>query len=320
MKKTTLWLAMVGALGLAGCGGGGGDSGGGGTTPPEPQPRALPDAGVYLPVLMDAQGQLINRPVNDSYRAVGFVYPATKQGTEWTMRVAETEQISASFTSGTSMALNGFSSLDKAAGYPLTFSLFAEQAEWNGNVAKTKDIIRRDGNSNVSEWIKQGPSLWQLDYQTIGYRNSNGETLFKGWGGQVALQPMPTAAIALGDWGDEEPTDLVGILTTTSNGPGVRLSVRLVEAGCTVTGETATNVAGLNKLMLSGWEQCTFDRPRQTGELLEHEWQTQMIEFAKTGGSVTAYLAMRPAAGSEKQTLLLGIPAIPGFVFEAEAH
>ncbi len=75
MKKTTLWLAMLGALGLAGCGGGGGDSGGG-TTPPEPQPRVLPDAGAYLPVLMDAQGQLINRPVNDSYRAVGFVYPA----------------------------------------------------------------------------------------------------------------------------------------------------------------------------------------------------------------------------------------------------
>ena len=63
MKKTTLSWAIIGAFGLAGCGGGGGDSGGG-TTPPEPQPRSLPDAGIYLPVLMDAQGQLINRPVN----------------------------------------------------------------------------------------------------------------------------------------------------------------------------------------------------------------------------------------------------------------
>ncbi|MGL5090048.1 MAG: hypothetical protein ACRC8B_03725 [Aeromonas sobria] len=79
MKKTTLLWAIVGALGLAGCGGGGSS---GGTTSPEPQPKVLPEAGVYLPVLMNSQQQLIPLPSTD-YHAAGFVYPATAQGVNW---------------------------------------------------------------------------------------------------------------------------------------------------------------------------------------------------------------------------------------------
>ncbi|TNI88757.1 hypothetical protein [Aeromonas sobria] len=327
MKKTTLWLAMVGALGLAGCGGGGGDSGGGGTTPPEPQPRALPDAGVYLPILMDAQGQLIDNPISDSYRAAGFVYPATTKGKGWAFRIDE----KTSPTSRTYAFPNGFSDLNKAAGYPLTLSIFLLQTPANGlegskNHTLTAPFINdRLKYVSVSNAGGSSESLWVMDYRTIGY-TLNQSALFQNWGGQIALQPMETAPIPDGllHWseGGIAPAngELIGILQTepASSGSGIKLTVDFPDAGCSVDGETTANLKGLNELKLTGWGDCSFAQNRVplAGKLFEAGWQRSLAGF-KDGDSVIAFLTMRPGAGVQPDALLLGIPSIPGFVFEA---
>jgi hypothetical protein len=329
MKKTTLWLAMVGALGLAGCGGGGGDSGGGGTTPPEPQPRALPEAGVYLPVLMDAQGQLIDNSISDSYRAAGFVYPATTNGKAWAFRIDE----KTSSTSRTYAFPNGFSELNKAAGYPLKLSIFLLQTPANGPKGSGEYTVI---SPLINDRLKYVPvlnaggsseSLWVMDYRTIGY-TLNQSAPFQNWGGQIALQPMETAPIPDGllHWseGGIAPAngELIGILqtepTSRDSDSGVILTIEFPSAGCVVTGKTTANLKGLNELQLTGWGSCSFAQNRVplAGKIFEMSWQKTLAGF-KDGDSVTAFLTMRPGAGVQPDALLLGIPSIPGFVFEA---
>lgn len=50
--------------------------------------------------------------------------------------------------------------------------------------------------------------------------------------------------------------------------------------------------------------------------MFEMIWQNTLAGF-KDGDSVTAFLTMRPGVGVQPDALLLGIPSIPGFVFEA---
>ncbi|HHQ4533364.1 TPA: hypothetical protein ACSP8B_002390 [Aeromonas veronii] len=327
MKKTTLWLAMVGALGLAGCGGGGGDSGGGGTTPPEPQPRALPDAGVYLPVLMDAQGQLINRPVNDSYRAVGFVYPASTEGTGWAMNIAEKR----SATVSTYTFPQGFSSLNKGEGYPLTLSLLVNKSQ-----PSTFDSAEQKSNTNVDGLVKvasvpdaagSSQSLWVLDYRPVKAKIDSALTI-QNWGGQVALQPMVTAPINADSWYNLGESALFQDFKTerSNNGSGVKLTIQFIE-GCTVSGEAEANTPGLNKLTLTGWKECSFNTLTgpadiKEGKIYEGLWETKMRDFANRNASVTAYLAMKPGnSNGQKDTLMIGIPEITGitpFLLEAQ--
>lgn len=328
MKKTTLWLAMVGALGLAGCGGGGGDSGGG-TTPPEPQPRALPDAGVYLPVLMDAQGQLINRPVNDSYRAVGFVYPASTEGTGWAMNIAEKR----STTVSTYTFPQGFSSLNKGEGYPLTLSLLVSKSQ-----PSVFDSAEQKSNTNVDGLVKvasvsgaagSSQSLWVLDYRAVKAKIDSALTI-QNWGGQVALQPMVTAPINADSWYNLGESALFQDFKTerSNNGSGVKLTI-LFKEGCSVSGETEANTQGLNKLTLTGWNNrsCSFNTIKgsaeiKDGKIYEGLWETTMRDFAARNASVTAYLTMKPGnSNGQKDTLMIGIPEISGitpFVLEVQ--
>ncbi|HEH9427365.1 TPA: hypothetical protein SIA32_002593 [Aeromonas sobria] len=328
MKKTTLWLAMVGALGLAGCGGGGGDSGGG-TTPPEPQPRVLPDAGVYLPVLMDAQGQLINRPVNDSYRAVGFVYPASTEGTGWAMNIAEKR----STTVSTYTFPQGFSSLNKSEGYPLTLSLLVSKSQ-----PSVFDSAEQKSNTNVDGLVKMASvpgtagssqSLWVLDYRAVKAKIDSALTI-QNWGGQVALQPMVTAPINADSWYNLGESALFQDFKTerSNNGSGIKLTI-LFKEGCSVSGETEANTKGLNKLTLTGWNNrsCSFNTLKgsadiKDGKIYEGLWETKMRDFANRNASVTAYLTMKLGNGNgQKDTLMIGIPEITGitpFVLEVQ--
>ncbi|TNH97623.1 hypothetical protein [Aeromonas sobria] len=328
MKKTTLWLAMVGALGLAGCGGGGGDSGGG-TTPPEPQPRALPDAGVYLPVLMDAQGQLINRPVNDSYRAVGFVYPASTEGTGWAMNIAEKR----STTVSTYTFPQGFSSLNKGEGYPLTLSLLVSKSQ-----PSVFDSAEQKSNTNVDGLVKMASvpgtagssqSLWVLDYRAVKAKIDSALTI-QNWGGQVALQPMVTAPINADSWYNLGESALFQDFKTerSNNGSGIKLTI-LFKEGCSVSGETEANTKDLNKLTLTGWNNrsCSFNTLKgsadiKDGKIYEGLWETTMRDFANRNASVTAYLTMKPGnSNGQKDTLMIGIPEITGitpFVLEVQ--
>ncbi|MCX9112611.1 hypothetical protein OKS80_06820 [Aeromonas veronii] len=326
MKKTTLSWAIIGALGLVGCGGGGGDSGGG-TTPPEPQPRALPVAGVYLPVLMDAQGQLINRPVNDSYRAVGLVYPASTEGTGWAMNIAEKR----SATVSTYTFPQGFSSLNKAEGYPLTLSLLVNKSQ-----PSTFDSAEQKSNTNVDGLVKvasvpdtagSSQSLWVLDYRPVKAKIDSALTI-QNWGGQVALQPMVTAPINADSWYNLGESALFQDFKTerSNNGSGVKLTIQFIE-GCTVSGETEANTPGLNKLTLTGWKECSFNTLTgpadiKDGKIYEGLWETKMRDFANRNASVTAYLAMKPGnSNGQKDTLMIGIPEITGitpFVVEVQ--
>ncbi|MFM5424589.1 hypothetical protein ACET8S_17340 [Aeromonas veronii] len=327
MKKTTLSWAIIGALGLVGCGGGGGDSGGGGTTPPEPQPRALPVAGVYLPVLMDAQGQLINRPVNDSYRAVGLVYPASTEGTGWAMNIAEKR----SATVSTYTFPQGFSSLNKGEGYPLTLSLLVNKSQ-----PSTFDSAEQKSNTNVDGLVKvasvpdaagSSQSLWVLDYRPVKAKIDSALTI-QNWGGQVALQPMVTAPINADSWYNLGESALFQDFKTerSNNGSGVKLTIQFIE-GCTVSGETEANTPGLNKLTLTGWKECSFNTLTgpadiKEGKIYEGLWETKMRDFANRNASVTAYLAMKPGnSNGQKDTLMIGIPEITGitpFLLEAQ--
>ncbi|MFB2856638.1 hypothetical protein [Aeromonas allosaccharophila] len=327
MKKTTLSWAIIGALGLVGCGGGGGDSGGGGTTPPEPQPRALPVAGVYLPVLMDAQGQLINLPVNDSYRAVGLVYPASTEGTGWAMNIAEKR----SATVSTYTFPQGFSSLNKGEGYPLTLSLLVNKSQ-----PSTFDSAEQKSNTNVDGLVKvasvpdaagSSQSLWVLDYRPVKAKIDSALTI-QNWGGQVALQPMVTAPINADSWYNLGESALFQDFKTerSNNGSGVKLTIQFIE-GCTVSGETEANTPGLNKLTLTGWKECSFNTLTgpadiKDGKIYEGLWETKMRDFANRNASVTAYLAMKPGnSNGQKDTLMIGIPEITGitpFLLEAQ--
>lgn len=328
MKKTTLSWAIIGALGLVGCGGGGGDSGGGGTTPPEPQPRALPVAGVYLPVLMDAQGQLINRPVNDSYRAVGLVYPASTEGTGWAMNIAEKR----SATVSTYTFPQGFSSLNKGEGYPLTLSLLVNKSQ-----PSTFDSAEQKSNTNVDGLVKvasvpdtagSSQSLWVLDYRPVKAKIDSALTI-QNWGGQVALQPMVTAPINADSWYNLVESALFQDFKTerSNNGLGIKLTI-LFKEGCSVSGETEANTQGLNKLTLTGWNNrsCSFNTLTEPadikeGKIYEGLWEKRMREFADRNASVTAYLTMKPGSNGQKDTLVLGIPEITGitpFLLEAQ--
>ncbi len=319
MKKTTLWLAMVGALGLAGCGGGGGDSSGGGTTPPEPQPRALPEAGVYLPVLMDAQGQLINRPVDNSYHAVGFVYPTTSEGTQWVNRIDENNS-----SVNTYAFLYGSSSSDKAKGYPVELEGYVIK---NG-AGRGANSSEPDSNVKLSKRNFSNQSLWVLDYRKASIVID--QAAFLNWGGQIALQPMATDKIAAGvHWYyrgvNANSQDLFDYLTTqtSSNGQGIKLDIHFVGESCVVTGETESNSKGMNKLTLTGWDRCVF-APTQPidGKVYEKSWKKDMANFANRNASVTAYLTMKPGnSNGQKDTLMIGIPEITGitpFVVEVQ--
>ncbi|WP_287146787.1 hypothetical protein [Aeromonas sp.] len=328
MNKTTLSWAIVGALGLAGCGGGGEDSGGGGTTPPEPAPRALPDAGVYVPVLMDAQGQLINRPVNDSYRALGFVYPASAEGTGWTLNIAE----KTSATSSTYTFPHGFSSLNKGEGFPLTLSLLVSKSQPSlFDSGEQKSNINVDGLvkvASVPDAAGSSQSLWVLDYRPVK-ANIDSALAIQNWGGQIALQPMATAAINADSWYNLGESALFqDVKTERSNkGSGIKLTI-LFKEGCSVSGETEANTQGLNKLTLTGWSNrsCSFNTLTgsadiKDGKIYEGMWETKIREFANRDASVTAYLTMKPGSHGQKDTLLLGIPEISGitpFVLEAQ--
>ncbi|WP_209298613.1 hypothetical protein [Aeromonas jandaei] len=315
MKKTTLSWAIIGAFGLAGCGGGGGDSGGG-TTPPEPQPRALPVAGVYLPVLMDAQGQLINRTIDTNYRAAGFVYPTT-EGRSWAFRMDEKNG------SSINNALpSGSASLDKTVEVTL-----------NGTVTRGKDvsflnpllIIDNEGLLTKSSFANQ--SLWVLDYRKSGALR--GTPIFNNWGGQIALQPMVTTPIKPDSWYPLGESALFQDFKTerSNNGSGIKLTIQFIE-GCSVSGETEANTQGLNKLMLTGWNNrsCSFNTLTgpadiKDGKVYEGIWETKMRDFADRNASVTAYLTMKPGSNGQKDTLVLGIPEITGitpFLLEAQ--
>ena len=168
-------------------------------------------------------------------------------------------------------------------------------------------------------------SLWVMDYRTIGY-TLNQSAPFQNWGGQIALQPMVTAPISVGtlQWseGGIAPAngELIGILQTepADSGSGVKLTVYFPSAGCEVTGETTVNLKGLNELKWTGWGSCSFAQNRVplAGKIFEISWQETLAGF-KDGDSVTAFLTMRPGVGVQPDALLLGIPSIPGFVFEA---
>lgn len=156
-------------------------------------------AGVYLPVLMDAQGQLTNRPVNDSYRAVGFVYPASTEGTGWAMNIAEKR----STTVSTYTFPHGFSSLNKSEGYPLTLSLLVNKSQ-----PSTFDSAEQKSNTNVDGLVKvasvpdaagSSQSLWVFDYRPVKAKIDSALTI-QNWGGQVALQPIVTAPINADSW------------------------------------------------------------------------------------------------------------------------
>lgn len=307
MKKTTLWLAMVGALGLAGCGGGGGDSGGGGTTPPEPQPRALPDAGVYLPILMDAQGQLINRTIDDNYRAAGFVYPTT-EGRRWAFRIDEKNA-----SSNTYAFPSGDAPLNQAAQVVLSGPVIRD------GVVKSylNPWLVINSDTLLSQRSISNQPLWVLDYQKAPYR-IDGAPAFQNWGGQIALRPMPTDIIATNDWYERGATPQVGDLfdwlrtEKSNNGQGIKLTIKFFGENCYVTGETAGNISGLNKLTLTGWNSgCTFtDNAPNDGKEFERVWKRSMAKFAENNTKVTAYLAMKPATNGHPETLLLGIPEI----------
>ena len=320
MKKTTLWLAMVGALGLAGCDGGGGESGG--TTSPEPQPKVLPGAGVYLPVLMNSQQQLIPLPSTD-YHAAAFVYPATAQGVNWVLRLDEK-----SGSSNTYVFPYGNASSDKAQGYPLALKTtlsrdgvitFGDGIGYDDELFKQRSVMDGAGASKL---------LWVLDYRKTNYR-INGAPAFQNWGGQIALQPMVTENISAGvQWYyrgvSSASPDLFQMLETktSSNGQGIKLEIHFIGESCIVTGETESNSKGMNKLTLTGWKDCIFApiQPAE-GRVYEGHWRTEMRKFIASDARVTAYLAMRPGENGQKATLLLGIPdisTIMPFVLEVQ--
>lgn len=208
---------------------------------------------------MDAQGQLINRPVNDSYRAVGFVYPASTEGTAWAMNIAEKR----SATASTYAFPHGFCSLNKDEGYPLTLSLMVSKSQPSvfGSAEQHSSVDGLAKFASVSDAAGNSRSLWVLDYRQIKAKIDSVLSI-QNCGGQMALQPMVTAPINVDSWYSLGESALFQDFKTerSNNGSGSKLTIQFKE-GCSVSGETEANTPGLNKLTLTGWNNrsCSFN-------------------------------------------------------------
>ncbi|WP_232790232.1 hypothetical protein [Aeromonas sobria] len=227
----------------------------------------------------------------------------------------------------------GFSSLNKGEGYPLTLSLLVSKSQ-----PSVFDSAEQKSNTNVDGLVKMASvpgtagssqSLWVLDYRAVKAKIDSALTI-QNWGGQVALQPMVTAPINADSWYNLGESALFQDFKTerSNNGSGVKLTI-LFKEGCSVSGETEANTKGLNKLTLTGWNNrsCSFNTLKgsadiKDGKIYEGLWETKMRDFANRNASVTAYLTMKPGnSNGQKDTLMIGIPEITGitpFVLEVQ--
>ncbi|WP_421232939.1 hypothetical protein [Aeromonas jandaei] len=328
MKKNGMVYFFLLFGGLAGCGGGDGDSS---VVSSEKESRDTPASGVYIPILMSLETQFLVNDFSQGRHSVGMVYPESALGTLFTLGISEVNSTSAKNSTATFLSLGGFSSLDESKGNPLTLSIFAEKVKGFGNSPTSSQVIENSASSTELHWLEkkqimdfdtQRKSMWVVDYRAIGYQ-ANSISLFNNWGGQVALEPAAVTAVEFGTlWSKEgkspSSTDFIGTLETQENGKGIRLLFDLPGASCTLTGVSDTNIAGLNKVTLNGWERCTFVSEQKSGQLNEARQLKKMADFSKSNDSVTAYLAMRPATDINKSSLVLGIPSVPGFIVELE--
>lgn len=312
MKFRFTILASTLAL-LSACGGGGSE-GGSPAPQPKPQPMAMPEAGIYTPYLLDGANKAL---ALDPEFSVSIVYPAGEKAQPWTSLIALE---SADKSKATLLQLTG--SAGRVSPYANRVESLIElmgqdkQSEMCSSSNIDNAVLKpmSQGNVNLAD---TGERLWIVD-QLPGSCKS----MISGWSGKVALKPYPTQALDSRNWSDDDGDNatLVSSAETTVNGGELHLALALPHAGCRLEGRGQAG-SGLNRIVLSGLQQCRFDYYDNTSLVetnLERSWLLALRDLAKQQDSLTVY-AVGFQDDKGKPMLGIGVPDVKGLVLDLDS-
>lgn len=311
MKFRFTVLASTLAL-LSACGGGS-DS----TSPapqPKPRPMAMPEAGIYTPYLLDGANKAL---VLDPEFQVSIVYPAGEKAQPWTNLIAleSADQMKATFLQLTGSAGRSEPYLNSVA------SSVEIIAAHQGPKICSKETSANallnpmaQGNATVDGVSER---LWIVEHAKEGCLEH-----VAGWSGKIALKPYSTQALDSRNWSDEDGDNatLVSSAETTVNGGQLYLSLNLARAGCSLEGSGMAG-SGLNRIDLSGLQQCRFDYYGDTSLVktnLERLWLLALRDLAKKQNTLTVY-AFGVRDDENKPMLGIGVPGVKGMVLDLDS-
>lgn len=314
-------LASTLAL-LSACGGGGSDSG---SPAPQPksQPMAMPEVGIYTPYLLDGANKALDL---DPEFSVAIVYPAGEKTQPWASLIALE---SADESKATLLQLTGSAGriTDESGRYTNSISNVVERIERpDSSQLYMGDKIRNFDWSPLSQGnvtaAGQSEVLWIADHETAYSNTGSSSSLVTGWSGKVALKPYPTQVLDSRNWSDEDGDNatLVSSAETTVNGGELHLALALPHAGCRLEGRGQAG-NGLNRIVLSGLQQCRFDYYDNTSLVetnLERSWLLALHDLAKTQNTLTVY-AVGVRDDENKPMLGIGVPDVDGMVLDFDS-
>ncbi|ENY71051.1 hypothetical protein G114_15311 [Aeromonas diversa CDC 2478-85] len=318
MKFRFTVLASTLAL-LSACGGGS-DS----TSPapqPKPKPMAMPEVGVYLPYLLDGSNKAL---ALDPEFQVSIVYPAGEQEQQWASLIALESADETTFLQLTGSAGRV---TDESGRYTNSISNAVERIKLpDSSQLYMGDKIRNFDWSPLSRGsvTVEGLSalLWIADHETAYSNAGSSPSLVAGWRGKVALKPYPTQTLDSRNWSDEDGDNstLVSSAETTVSGGKLHLALNLALAGCSLEGSGMAG-SGLNRIDLSGLQQCRFDYYGDTSLVktnLERVWLLALRELAKKQNTLTVY-AFGVRDDENKPMLGIGVPGVKGMVLDLDS-
>ncbi|ALP43531.1 hypothetical protein [Aeromonas schubertii] len=321
MKFRFTILASTLAL-LSACGGGGSE-GGSPAPQPKPQPMAMPEAGIYTPYLLDGANKAL---ALDPEFSVSIVYPAGEKAQPWTSLIALE---SADKSKATLLQLTGSAGriTDESGRYTNSISNVVERIEqpdssqlYMGDKVRNFDWSPLSRGSVAVEGLSE--ALWIADHETAYSNTGSSSSLVAGWSGKVALKPYPTQALDSRNWSDDDGDNatLVSSAETTVNGGELHLALALPHAGCRLEGRGQAG-SGLNRIVLSGLQQCRFDYYDNTSLVetnLERSWLLALRDLAKQQDSLTVYtVGFQDDKG--KPMLGIGVPDVKGLVLDLDS-
>lgn len=317
MKFRFTVLASTLAL-LSACGGGS-DS----TSPapqPKPKPMAMPEAGFYMPYLLDSANNALD--VDPEFRAA-IIYPSDSKLQQWgSLIVLQNDDA----PSATLLQLTGSAGrvVDESGRYTNAISNVIER------LGASESLEMGDKSTNFG-WLPlsrgsvtvegESNTFWIADHEAAYGNGISSSSLVANWSGKVALKPYPTQVLDSRNWSDDDGDDafLVSRAETTMSGGELHLVLELSRAGCRLEGRGSAG-SGLNRVELSGLQKCRFDYSGDASVVdtnLEKMWLSSLNDLAKQQDTLTVYAFGSPD-DEGKPVLGIGVPHVKGLVLDLD--
>lgn len=192
--------------------------------------------------------------------------------------------------------------------------------------------LEKDGGIAAAQAIRQADVVYErtvhaqpqivTEHPVVGVASNielnlaaTGTDSYPTWSGKVALTELKTRGVNTGSWhaNNGYGTELLGNVESTRNGDKVTITMELLAAGCTLTGEgISSGHTRFDRLQFTGFERCRFDPAK--GE----DWTAvdyhHNAALAKAKESALGYVAtFKSDHGS--RLLVVGFPELDGLVW-----